>query len=192
MVESRKAFFQEHGLTTETRYIASTGIEGFSKEVNSLVTLDAYAVNNLKKEQIIRMEALDYLSPTDKYGVTFERGTRVRFGDRSHLHISGTASIDKSGKTLYISDIRKQTLRTIENIRVLLAPYAADLKDMVYIIAYIRDIKDGNRVMEILKREIPGEIPVVFLESSVCRPDWLVELEGVAIIPDSNNFPVFF
>jgi enamine deaminase RidA (YjgF/YER057c/UK114 family) len=192
MIESRKAFFKDHGLTPETRYIASTGIEGFSKEVNSLVALDGYAVNNLEKEQIVRMEALNHLSPTIDYGVTFERGTRVRFGDRSHLHISGTASIDITGKVMYISDVKKQTLRTIENIRALLASQGADLGNMAYIIAYIRNIKDGNRVREVLESEIPGEVPVVFLESSVCRPDWLVELEGVAIIPDSNDFPAFF
>ena len=77
----------ETGFFTITRFIASTGIEGFSKEVNSLVSFDAFAIKNLKQEQIVRMEAPKNLPPTITYGVTFERGTRVRFGDRSHLHI---------------------------------------------------------------------------------------------------------
>ena len=192
MVESRKAFFEKHGLTPETRYIASTGIEGFSKEVNSLVAFDAYAVKNLKPGQIVRMEALENLSPTVKYGVTFERGTRIRYGDRSHLHISGTASIDKNGEIMYISDVRKQTIRTIDNIKALLAPHGAGLDDMAYIIAYVRNLKDRKKVKEILKKEIPTNIPLLLLEGAVCRPAWLVELEGVAIIPDSNDFPPFF
>ena len=192
MVESRKAFFEQHGLTPETRYIASTGIEGFSKEVNSLVAFDAYAVKNLKPGQIVRMEALENLSPTIKYGVTFERGTRIRYGDRSHLHISGTASIDKNGKIMYISDVKKQTIRTIDNIKALLAPHGAGLDDMAYIIAYVRNQKDRRKVKEILKKEIPTNIPLLLLEGAVCRPAWLVELEGVAIIPDSNDFPPFF
>lgn len=192
MVESRKAFFEQHGLTPETRYIASTGIEGFSKEVNSLVAFDAYAVKNLKPGQIVRMEAPENLSPTIKYGVTFERGTRIRYGDRSHLHISGTASIDNNGKIMYISDVRKQTIRTIDNIKALLAPHGAGLDDMAYIIAYVRNQKDRRKVKEILKKEIPTNIPLLLLEGAVCRPAWLVELEGVAIIPDSNDFPPFF
>jgi len=192
MVESRRVFFEENGLTPETRYIASTGIEGFSREVNSLVSFDAYAIKNLKPEQIVRMDALDHLSPTIKYGVTFERGTRILFGDRSHLHISGTASINKDGDVMYPHDAKRQTERTIENIRALLEPHGADIKDMAYVIAYIRNLKDRNKVIEVLEREIPFEIPLVFLEGAVCRPAWLVELEGVAIIPDANDFPVFF
>jgi len=192
MVESRREFFEKHGLTPETRYIASTGIEGFSKEVNSLVAFDGYAVRNLRPEQIVRMEALENLPPTIKYGVTFERGLRVRYGDRSHLHISGTASIDREGNVMYPSDVKKQTQRTIENIRALLEPHGADLDDMAYIIGYVRNLKDRRKVMDVLKKEIPDDIPLLLLEGAVCRPAWLVELEGVAIISDSTEFPPFF
>jgi len=192
MVKARKKFFEKHGLTPETRYIASTGIEGFSREVNSLVAFDAYAIRNLRHEQIVRMDALENLSPTIKYGVTFERGTRIRYGDRSHLHISGTASIDKNGEVMHVSDVRKQTERTLENIRALLSPHGADLNDMAYMIGYVRTLKDRKKVMEVLDKEIPKNIPLLLLEGAVCRPAWLVELEGVAIIPDSNDFPPFF
>jgi len=192
MVESRKAFFEAHGLTPETRYIASTGIEGFSKEVNSLVAFDAYAMKNLQPEQIVRMEALENLSPTIKYGVTFERGTRIRYGDRSHLHISGTASIDKDGKVLHLHDVKKQTRRTLENLRALLNPHGAELKDMAYIIGYVRNLKDWKKVMSVVRDEVPDNIPFLLLEGAVCRPSWLIELEGVAIVPDDTGFPPFF
>jgi len=192
MVDSRRAFFEKHGLTPETRYIASTGIEGFSREVNSLVAFDAYALSNLAPGQIVRMEAIDNLPPTIAYGVTFERGTRLRFGDRSHLHIAGTASIDKNGDILHVGDVRMQTERTLDNIRALLSPHGAGLNDMAYIIGYVRNLKDRDKVREILDREIPKNIPLLLLEGAVCRPAWLVELEGVAIIPDSNEFPPFF
>ena len=192
MVESRKEFFARHGLTTETRYIASTGIEGFSKEVDSIVSFDAFAIKNLLPEQIVRMEALENLSTTIKYGVTFERGTRIRFGDRSHLHLSGTASIDKNGDVLHLFDPREQTRRTIENIRALLKPHGAGLEDMAYMIVYIRNHKDKDKVMDILRAELPESLPFHFLEGAVCRPSWLVELEGVAIIDDDTEFPPFF
>ncbi len=192
MVESRKEYFEQNGLTPETRYIASTGIEGFSNEVDSLVAFDAYAVKNLVPEQIVRMEALENLSPTIQYGVTFERGTRIRYGDRSHLHISGTASIDKHGNVLHLSDVKKQAKRTIENIKALLAPHGAGISNMAYIIGYVRNLKDRRKVMDVLKKEIPENIPLILLEGAVCRPTWLVELEGVAIIPDSCDYPPFF
>lgn len=189
MVESRNDYFKKQGLTPETRYIASTGIEGSSKEVNSLVAFDAYAIKNLKSEQIVRMEALENMPPTDKYDVAFERGTRIRFGDRSHLHISGTASIDENGDIMYPSDVKRQTMRAIDNIKALLSPHGAKLDDMVYIIVYIRNFKDRKKVKGVLKKEIPSGIPYLLLEGAVCRPAWLVELEGIAIIPDSSDFP---
>jgi enamine deaminase RidA (YjgF/YER057c/UK114 family) len=108
------------------------------------------------------------------------------------LHISGTASIDKHGEIMYLNDVKKQTHRTIENIRALLAPHGASLNDMAYFIIYIRNIKDRHKVMEVLEKEIPEDIPVLLLEGAVCRTAWLVELEGIAIIPDSSEFPPYF
>ncbi len=192
MADSRRSYFDEQGLTKDTRYIASTGIEAKMKEVYSLVSMDALSIANLEKEQIIRMEALDNLCPTCDYGVTFERGTKIEFGDRSHLFISGTASIDKNGQVLYPTDIRKQTRRALENIEALLKPHGASLNDMVYLIVYMRNITEVNKVTEILKKYISQRIPIIIAEGSVCRPSWLVEIEGVGIIPGSNSFPPFF
>lgn len=191
MVESRKTFFHAHGLTPDTRYIASTGIEGGSFEVNTLVSFDALAVGGLREEQFVRMEALDHLSPTIKYGVTFERGMRIRYGDRSHLFLSGTASIDRDGNVVHTGDVRRQTERTLENIRALLEPHGAGLRDLAYLVVYLRSFKDRDRVLGVMERELPPDLPVLMTLGPVCRPAWLVEFEGVAVIPDRTEFPPF-
>jgi enamine deaminase RidA (YjgF/YER057c/UK114 family) len=191
MGKSRKIYFEGQGLTENTRYIASTGIEAKLKEIDSLVSMDSIAISNLCKSQIIRMEALEYLCPTHLYGITFERGTKIEFGDRSHLYISGTASIDRNGNVLHISDIKKQTLRTLENIKALLEPHNASLDDMVYLIVYVRNITEVDKVKEVLGKNIKKKIPIIIVEGSVCRPSWLVEMEGVGIIPSSTSFPNF-
>jgi enamine deaminase RidA (YjgF/YER057c/UK114 family) len=191
MVKARREFFAANELTPETRYLASTGIEGFSQETGSLVTMDAIAMKHIRPEQIERMEVLDHMPPTITYGVTFERGCRIRFGDRSHLHVSGTASIDRNGFTMYPGDPGKQTERAIENVKALLAPYQATINDMSYIAVYLRNPKDSPVIQAVLAREIPPHVPMLFLHSRVCRPNWLVELDGVAIIPDVTEFPHF-
>ncbi len=191
MVDARREFFIRHGLTKETRYIASTGIEGRSKETNTIVTLDSLSLTGLRPGQLITMEAPTHLSPTIQYGVTFERGTRVRFGDRSHLYISGTASINCNGDVVHTGDVRKQTSRTLENISALLHQQSATLADMAYLVVYLRNPEDYLLVKEVAEREVPVQVPRIYLEAAVCRPDWLVEIEGVAIIPDSADFPVF-
>ena len=192
MVRARREFFEQKGLNPRTRYLASTGIEGASSDSNSLISLDAFSINNLNPEQIIRMDAPGFMCPTDTYGVTFERGLRIRFGDRSHLHISGTASIDEKGNILHKGDVQKQTERALKNIRELLSNQNAEFTDLVYIVVYLRNSEDAQNVQNILSAAFPSDLPLLILEGSVCRPDWLVEIEGLAIIADSAPYPPFF
>lgn len=192
MVKARREFFAQKGLNKNTRFIASTGIEGKSENSQSLVSMDTLSISGLDSRQIIRMEARRHLNPTHEYGVTFERGTRVDFGDRTHLYISGTASIDKHGKVVNISDIGKQTERVLENIKALLKPHRATLKDMAYFIVYVRNITNIKKVIKIIKKHKLNKLPIVYLEGAVCRPGWLVEIEGVAVINNKTKWPDFF
>lgn len=191
MVKARRELFERIGLTSKTRYIASTGIEGKGAEPSALVSLDAFSIGNIREEQIVRMEAPEHLSSTILYGVTFERGTRIRFGDRSHLHISGTASINKFGKTLYPMDIRRQAIRTIDNVEALLEPHGATLHNMQYMIVYLRNPKHFPLIQDLLGERIPESVPVVAVEAPVCRPGWLFEVDGMGIIPDTTDFLPF-
>jgi enamine deaminase RidA (YjgF/YER057c/UK114 family) len=189
MVVSRRELFTRTGLTNQTRYIASTGIQGRSEKTQSLVSMDSLSIGNIKEEQIVRMEALENLSSTICYGVTFERGLKIRFGDRSHLHISGTASIDHKGDILHIGDICGQTMRTLDNIEALLKPHGAKLENMCYILLYLRNRKQFQFIQDILAQRIPASVPLIPVEGAVCRPGWLIEMEGLAIIKDSSAFP---
>lgn len=191
MVEGRKDLFASHGLTSGTRFIASTGIEGKGPDIAALVSMDALSIGGIKEEQLRVMNALENLSPAISYGVTFERGLRVLFGDRSHLYISGTASIDCKGTILHENDVKKQTARTIDNIEALLKEQGSDLSDMAYAVAYVRNPKHFFCVNEILKKRLPPDIPLVFVQGAVCRPGWLFEMECVAIIPDNRPYPPF-
>jgi enamine deaminase RidA (YjgF/YER057c/UK114 family) len=191
MVRGRREYFTAHGLTNKTRYLASTGIEGAGVSPAHLVTVDSLSIGGLAKGQIIRMEAPSHLSPTILYNVTFERGLRVRFGDRSHLYISGTASINSKGDVLHAGDVKMQTRRTLENLRALLAKHSATLADMVYLLVYIRNFHEWEIVRRALREEIGEAVPLISFEARVCRPAWLFELEGVAIIPDTTDFHPF-
>ncbi len=191
MVKARREYFETIGLTAKTRYIASTGIAGNCVSPETLVTLDALSVQNIREEQIVRMLALENLSDTIVYGVTFERGFRIRYGDRSHIYISGTASIDAEGNTIHISDIRKQTERTLDNIDALLKPQGATMNDMQYLIIYLRNPKHWTQIQDILVTRIPDTVAIIPVEAPVCRPNWLIEIEGVGIIPDDTEFPPF-
>jgi enamine deaminase RidA (YjgF/YER057c/UK114 family) len=191
MVRARRECFSEHGLTHETRYLASTGILGMTFSPKRIVSVDSLSVGGLRPGQVIRMEAPSHMGPTIEYGVTFERGLRVRFGDRSHLYISGTASIDSRGEVLHEGNAERQTRRAVENVRALLAAQSATVGDLAYVIAYVRNAHDRRQVEKVLDEELGQRVPLVMTEAAVCRPSWLMELEGVAVIPDESPFPRF-
>ena len=155
-------------------------LKEFARHCHDLVMLDAYSILGLHPEQISYLNDFDMLCPANRYNVTFERGTRISYADRAHYFISGTASVDKEGNTLYLGNILKQLDRTIENMSSLLKAGKASLSDMMYMIVYLRDLSDFDRVKERLGKILPL-VPTIFVKAAVCRPEWLIEIEGVAI-----------
>ncbi len=186
MVEARKANFFSHGMTENTHYIASTGIGGVPQDTKSILVLDTYAIKGIANNQQQYLYAPTHLNPTSEYGVTFERGTVVEFGDRKHLYISGTASINNKGEVVHVGDIIKQTRRMWENVETLLAEGGATFNDVMQIIVYLRDPADYNTVKDMFKEKFP-ETPFVITLAPVCRPQWLIEMECMAITPNASK-----
>ena len=186
VVKGRRDYFDRIGLTPETHFISSTGIAGFSSDPQRLVRMDAYAVGGHKEEQVRYLYAEDYLSPTALYGVTFERGTAVTYGDRKHVFISGTASIDKYGEVVHVDDPVMQTERMLENVDALLQEAGAGFGDIAYSFVYLRKAADYPLVRAVLQRECPDLDPIYVL-APVCRPAWLVEMECMAVTADGDS-----
>ena len=181
VVDQRRKVFYQQGLTMDSHFIASTGINGEGPDPNALVSMDALSLLGVKEEQISYLNAPGKLCRTINYNVTFERGVKVSYSDRAHLYISGTASINKSGKVLYKGNIIKQTARIFENIDALLRNGNASLKDLMYIIIYLRNPDDAGFVERYIS-DMADNIPYIIVHAPVCRSEWLVEIEGQAII----------
>ena len=185
MVKARLANFYDQGLTPKTHYIASTGIQGLPADTKALIQLGTYAITGLQPEQQRYLYALDHLNRTIEYGVTFERGTLVEYGDRGHAWISGTASINDKGEVLHVGDIVRQTQRMWENVEALLAEAQMTMNDCAQIIVYLRDTADYATVRQMFAERYPG-IPTVFTLAPVCRPTWLIEMECVGVAERHN------
>ncbi len=181
LVVARRELFEQQGLNQETHYIASTGIEGMSHPWDRLVRMDGFALFGHQQEQIDYMSAPDNLSPTHLYGVTFERGTRIVFGDRSKFYVSGTASIDCEGKVMHVQDVAKQTHRVVDNVIALMERHCGALSDLKQAVVYLRDPADSDVVESVLRERLPQSLPRIMVYGSVCRPEWLVEMEAVGV-----------
>lgn len=191
LVKARKENFEEQGLNEHSHYIASTGIGGSPANPRAIVQLATYALTGFEPRQLYYLYAKTHLNPTIEYGVTFERGTVVEFGDRAQIYISGTASINNRGEVMHIGDIVRQTERMWENVGELLKEGNATFDDVMQIIVYLRDLCDYPIVKEMFDRRFPG-IPRVITLAPVCRPTWLIEMECIATPrrqnPEYRNF----
>ena len=191
VVKARNEEFFTQNLTSKTHFISSTGINGRNADPSVLVQLDTYAVLGLKPEQIKFLYAPTHLNPTYEYGVSFERGTRVDYGDRRQVFISGTASIDNKGNILHVGDIRRQTERMWENVDALLSEAECGFEDVGQMIVYLRDVADYAVVNEMFEKRFPG-IPRVIVHAPVCRPGWLIEMECMATKEVKNeDYPCY-
>lgn len=180
VVRARNDVFRRQRLTPETHFIASTGINGRSERWGELVQMDTYAIKGIEPSDVQYLHAPEFLNSTIEYGVAFERGTAVRLNDRRYVFISGTASINNRGEVVYVGDINKQTERMLTNVEALLADARCDFSRVAQMIVYLRDTGDYEVVKRIFERRFPNTPRVITL-APVCRPQWLIEMECIAV-----------
>ena len=120
---------------------------------------------------------------------SFARGlvVDVAAGTRMLL-ISGTASIDDEGVTLYRGDFRAQCWRTYRNITELLAAEGATWHDIVRTSCYLRDIERDYQDFNEVRTHFFGALGLDPLPAStgiqarLCREDLLIEIEAIAML----------
>ena len=186
VVRARNQVFFTQGLTVHTHFIASTGIGGRQQDPNVLAQMDNYAIDGIKENQTKYLYAPTHLNRTSDYGVSFERGSYVDYGDRRHIFISGTASINNKGEILHPKDVVKQTQRVWENVEALLKEADSSFDDVMAMIVYIRDVADYEMVRDLYAEHFADK-PVIIVHAPVCRPGWLVEMECMAVKQITNT-----
>jgi 2-iminobutanoate/2-iminopropanoate deaminase len=127
-------------------------------------------------------EAYAYAKPS-----SFSRGMRIDLNGLTILLISGTASIDESGKSVHIGDVRAQCRRTFDNITGLLESEGCSWKDIVRTSCYLRDIDrdyeafNEERTAFYAKQGLDPLPASTGIQAKLCRPELLVEIEAIAM-----------
>lgn len=118
----------------------------------------------------------------------FSRAMALVLGDYVTTWISGTASIVDS-ESRHANDVEAQTEQTIDNIEQLIAAEnfsrhgtdgaGAKLSDLAKIRVYLKHATDLEKCRAICERRF-GPVPALYIVADICRPELLVEIEGVA------------
>jgi len=133
------------------------------------------------------IKAPEFLNEPIEYNKSFSRGLHIFFDDAGVLFISGTASIDKKGKSLYAGNFSAQARRTFGNISALLKSEGASWHDVVQTRCYLRDMRDYQKFNEIrnslYKKYNLSPFPAsVCIQANLCRTELLLEIEAIAIV----------
>lgn len=120
-------------------------------------------------------------NPALHYGSSFSRAVELELPDLRRLYISGTASIDEQGNTVFLGDCAAQVQRTMEVVHAILQSREMDWGDVTRSLAYFKHGADAP-LFERYRQEagVPA-FPVVTVENDICRDDLLFEIEVDAV-----------
>lgn len=133
------------------------------------------------------VHAPQVLNEAHDYGSTFPRAITLEVDDFVIMEISGTASVNALGVTVYPGDFEAQIWRTFRNITVLLDEKRFSWANVIRTRCYLRDIERDYVAFNAARTEFYKALGLVIPPASVgiqailCRPDLLIEIEATAI-----------
>ncbi|MBJ30290.1 MAG: enamine deaminase RidA [Acidimicrobiaceae bacterium] len=89
-------------------------------------------------------------------------------------------------ESLHVGDATLQTRKTMENIEMLLAEAGSEMSHVCRIVVYLTDIRYREDVYREMGKWLKGVHPCStgLVVPALARPDWVVEIEVTAVIPD--------
>jgi enamine deaminase RidA (YjgF/YER057c/UK114 family) len=99
------------------------------------------------------------------------------------VYLSGQAPTDAAGVTVS-QDVGAQADACFRKLAMLLEQAGGELDDLVMLNIYLRDIGDLAAVTAAQHRVLSEPLPAlsVFEVRSLVSPEWLVEIDGIAVI----------
>ena len=91
-------------------------------------------------------------------------------------------------KNIDSHDPAEQTHKVMQNIRELVTEAGGEMAHVVKLVVYITDIRHREAVYRTMGEYIKGVHPVCtgLVVQALARPEWLVEIDAIAVIPDED------
>jgi enamine deaminase RidA (YjgF/YER057c/UK114 family) len=178
--DARRAGFA--GTVDHSCLPASTAIQGkpaFGREIS----LDALAIQSKNKNgPIVRAMRSPSQPEAMTYGPLFSRGIEIAWPEYRILHVSGTASIDETGRSVYTENPELQVANTLNNISLFLKKYGATMNDIVQATAYFKNRELEPVFNSILAENNWNNMPCLKVVGDVCREDLYFEMDCIAVV----------
>lgn len=91
-------------------------------------------------------------------------------------------------KNIESMDPVQQTHKVMQNILQLVGEAGGEMRHLVKIVVYMTDIRHRESVYRTMGEYIKGVYPVStgLVVQALARPEWLVEIDATAVIPDED------
>lgn len=172
--KARNQFFTDHNIFNNL-VPASTGI-GVANFFGKSIAVQVLAMKSKNGKASAKAANSPLQCPALNYKSSFSRGLIVGTGEYKKLYISGTASIDKDGKTIFLNDTKKQLEFTMKVVKAILKDAGMDWINAVSSIAYFK-YKEDFHLFDNYCRAENLKLPHIKLQADVCRDDLLFEIE---------------
>lgn len=92
-------------------------------------------------------------------------------------------------KSLHVGEAGKQTEKVMQNVEMLLKEAGATMECVCRIVVYLTDIRYREAVYQEMGKWLKGVHPCStgLVVPALARPEWLVEIEITAVIPEDNT-----
>ncbi|MGL4594372.1 MAG: hypothetical protein ACRCUY_06545 [Thermoguttaceae bacterium] len=175
-----------------TVYPASTGIG--ADDMDLVIGAVAIATDRddfiaVPLENPNQTSAFDYGAVYSPQSPKFSRAMAVATKNTALIFVSGTASITES-ESRYENDPVRQTELTLDNIAALISGsnleahgvhgFDTSLSDMAIVRVYVKRPAELELIRKVCEKRL-GKIPILYTIADVCRPELLVEIEGICV-----------
>lgn len=175
----RTGFFRTRGVF-DAMVPASTGI-GAGNARGGALTCDLLAIRPRGGGMSIQAVPSPMQESALNYRSSFSRAVEIRTSDYRQLLISGTASIDKEGRTVHAGDSAAQVELTMQVVEALLESRGMGWNDVTRGIVYLKRMMDRPLFDRCLRERGIAPFPLAVAEADVCRDDLDFEIEVDAV-----------
>lgn len=134
------------------------------------------------------MEKIEYINPENMAKPRGYSHAVSVSGNHQTIYIGGQNAIDKNGVLVGKDNLKKQTEQVLTNIEKILEETDAKLENVVKFNIYLvpgLNPQDGFQVFQEKWGNNPNyPVITVLFVAGLGNPDWLIEIDAMAIIPE--------
>ncbi|MEO1211675.1 MAG: RidA family protein [Cyanobacteria bacterium J06638_20] len=134
---------------------------------------------------------IEYLNPEGLHKNPAFSQVVVTYGNVRTIYIGGQNAITPSGEIVDKNDIGRQAEQIFENLETALSSANAQLEHVIKWTVYVLQGQPLQPAFEVFQhtwenRSNPPLITLLFV-AGLAHPDFLMEIEAIAVVPDADS-----